>query len=158
MTHPGPITQRGGRATTTRAAATPPATVRARRRRPSPRGMLLPLLAAATAAGPLAACGAGAGTTSKLDGEGIFTSVGCSSCHTLIAADATGVIGPDLDQKKPTAAHVEHQVLHGGGGMPSFKDQLTPQQVKAVAAYVAQATGAKGAATTPVTSPPPTGP
>jgi mono/diheme cytochrome c family protein len=114
--------------------------------RPGPITALLPLLAVATAAGTLAACGSGAGTTSKLDGEGIFTSVGCSSCHTLIAADATGVIGPDLDQRKPTAAHVEHQVLHGGSGMPSFKEQLTPAQVKAVAAYVAKATGEAGAA------------
>jgi len=30
-------------------------------------------------------------------GKAVFTSAGCSACHTLAAAGATGTIGPDLD-------------------------------------------------------------
>jgi cytochrome c oxidase subunit II len=34
------------------------------------------------------------------EGKAVFTGVGgCSSCHTLAAAGATGTIGPDLDQR-----------------------------------------------------------
>jgi len=39
---------------------------------------------------PSAAAGAAAG-------KALFTSAGCSGCHTLAAAGATGTIGPDLD-------------------------------------------------------------
>jgi cytochrome c551/c552 len=31
-------------------------------------------------------------------GKAVFASAGCSSCHTLTAANATGTIGPDLDK------------------------------------------------------------
>ncbi len=31
----------------------------------------------------------------------IFTSAGCVGCHTLAAANATGTVGPNLDQAKP---------------------------------------------------------
>jgi mono/diheme cytochrome c family protein len=30
-------------------------------------------------------------------GKAVFASAGCGSCHTLTAANATGTIGPDLD-------------------------------------------------------------
>jgi cytochrome c551/c552 len=31
-------------------------------------------------------------------GKAVFASAGCSSCHTLTAANASGTIGPDLDK------------------------------------------------------------
>lgn len=55
-------------------------------------------------------------------------------------AGANGTVGPNLDQLAPSAATVRHQVIHGGGGMPAFKDSLGPRQINAVAAYVARVT------------------
>ena len=73
-------------------------------------------------------------------GKAVFQSAGCSGCHTLSAAGATGTVGPNLDQKKPPLALVLLRVTQGKGAMPSFKGQLTPQQIKDVAAFVVQST------------------
>jgi cbb3-type cytochrome c oxidase subunit III len=64
----------------------------------------------------------------------------CGSCHTLADAGTTGKIGPNLDQLKPSEAAAEKQITNGGGGMPAFKGQLTPEQIKALAAYVHRVT------------------
>ena len=60
--------------------------------------------------------------------------------HTA-AANATGTIGPNLDQLKPSADRVQHQVEVGGGAMPAFKGKLTDQQIQAVAKFVADSAG-----------------
>jgi mono/diheme cytochrome c family protein len=75
-------------------------------------------------------------------GKGVFASAGCSGCHTLKAAGATGTVGPNLDQLKPSFARVERQVTNGGAVMPAFKGQLSPKQIADVSAYVAQNAGA----------------
>ncbi|HEV7496065.1 cytochrome c [Baekduia sp.] len=74
-------------------------------------------------------------------GHALFTSVGCSSCHTLAAAGAHGQVGPNLDTLKPSAKQVAKQVTNGGGGMPAFKDQLGSAQIRQVASYVAKVAG-----------------
>ncbi len=74
-------------------------------------------------------------------GKAVFTSAGCSGCHTLGAANASGQIGPNLDSLRPTYAVVAAKVEQGGGGMPSFKGQLSAQQIKDVAAFVATSAG-----------------
>jgi mono/diheme cytochrome c family protein len=74
-------------------------------------------------------------------GKKVFASAGCGGCHTLKDAGASGTVGPNLDQLKPAKSLVEHQVTNGGGGMPPFKGQLTPEQIDDVAAYVASVTG-----------------
>jgi cbb3-type cytochrome c oxidase subunit III len=74
------------------------------------------------------------------DGKTIFQAE-CASCHTLKAANASGTIGPNLDQLKPDAATVQHQVEVGGGVMPAFKGKLTDQQIQAVAKFVADSAG-----------------
>ena len=74
------------------------------------------------------------------DGKTIFTSE-CASCHTLAAAQATGTIGPNLDQLKPAEARVKHQVEVGGSVMPAFKGKLTAAQIAAVAKFVASSAG-----------------
>jgi cbb3-type cytochrome c oxidase subunit III len=74
------------------------------------------------------------------DGKAIFQA-DCSSCHTLAAAQATGTIGPNLDQLKPAEATVKHQVEVGGGVMPAFKGTLTDAQIAAVAKFVATSAG-----------------
>jgi mono/diheme cytochrome c family protein len=74
-------------------------------------------------------------------GAKIFTSAGCVGCHTLAAAHATGTVGPNLDQAKPDYRLVTARVTNGKGVMPSFKGQLTDQQIADVAAFVVKATG-----------------
>jgi mono/diheme cytochrome c family protein len=74
-------------------------------------------------------------------GAAVFMSAGCGTCHTLAAAGTHGNIGPNLDQLRPTEAAVETQVVKGGGGMPSFRGQLTPAQIRDVAAFVATSAG-----------------
>jgi mono/diheme cytochrome c family protein len=69
-------------------------------------------------------------------GKAVFTSAGCTGCHTLKAAGSSGTVGPNLDNLKPDYATIVHQVENGGGGMPSFKDQLSPKQISDVAAFV----------------------
>jgi mono/diheme cytochrome c family protein len=69
-------------------------------------------------------------------GEEVFASAGCGSCHTLAAAGSTGSVGPNLDDASPSYDKVVERVTEGQGVMPSFADQLTPQQIQDVAAYV----------------------
>jgi mono/diheme cytochrome c family protein len=74
-------------------------------------------------------------------GERVFTSSGCGGCHVLAAANAHGQVGPNLDRLKPPYDLVRVQVERGGGAMPAFKGQLTPVQIRNVAAYVATYAG-----------------
>jgi mono/diheme cytochrome c family protein len=74
-------------------------------------------------------------------GKAVFTSAGCTSCHTLKDAGATGTVGPNLDQAKPPAELVTDRVTNGKGVMPSFSGQLTAKQIADVAAYVSSVAG-----------------
>ena len=69
-------------------------------------------------------------------GEAVFASAGCGGCHTFSAAGSSGSVGPNLDDASPSYDHVVTQVTEGGGAMPSFKDELTEQQIQDVAAFV----------------------
>ena len=62
----------------------------------------------------------------------------CAGCHGLAGTGGNG--GPSLADNPNAAdpAKVREQVTNGGGGMPSFKDTLTEQQINDVAAYVSQ--------------------
>jgi mono/diheme cytochrome c family protein len=75
------------------------------------------------------------------DGAAIFKGAGCAGCHTLAAAGATGTVGPNLDQLKPSTSVVAHQVMVGGGAMPAFQGKLTAAQIQAVAQYVSSSAG-----------------
>jgi mono/diheme cytochrome c family protein len=75
------------------------------------------------------------------DGEAIFASAGCGSCHTLAAAGSTGTVGPNLDEAMPSRELAIDRVTNGQGGMPSFADQLTEAQIEAVATYVSSNAG-----------------
>ena len=74
-------------------------------------------------------------------GKEVFASAGCAACHTLSEANASGTVGPNLDEAKPSDELVVQRVTLGQGGMPSFKDQLQPQQIADVAEFVSSATG-----------------
>jgi mono/diheme cytochrome c family protein len=75
------------------------------------------------------------------DGKQVFASAGCGGCHTLKDAGASGNVGPNLDQLKPSETRVEKQVTTGGAIMPAFKDKLSAAQIAAVAKYVSSVAG-----------------
>jgi mono/diheme cytochrome c family protein len=95
---------------------------------------------AATTTAPTTTAPAGNGSSTAA-GKQVFASAGCAGCHTLKDAGATGAVGPNLDQLKPSPARVSHQVEVGGGAMPSFKGRLSPAQIQAVADYVSSVAG-----------------
>jgi cytochrome c6 len=74
-------------------------------------------------------------------GKAIFASKGCGGCHTLKAAGASGNVGPNLDDAKPTFELAVTRVTKGKGVMPTFGDQLTAQQIADVAQFVVSSTG-----------------
>jgi mono/diheme cytochrome c family protein len=76
------------------------------------------------------------GTGDAANGKAVFASEGCGGCHTFSAAGSTGSIGPNLDDASPSFDKVVSQVTNGGGPMPAFKDKLSEQQIRDVAAFV----------------------
>lgn len=108
-----------------------------------PRFLLVVVLAAL-----LAGCGGSGGGAASVpanvtDGKQIFTDAGCAACHKLSAAGADGGGGPNLDRLKPAADVAVHRITNGGGGMPSFKDKLSSEQIETVAKYIASVAGSK---------------
>ena len=75
-------------------------------------------------------------------GKEVFLgTAGCASCHTLSDAGSTGAIGPNLDASKPPPELVVERVTNGLGGMPSFSETLSEEQIQNVAAYVSSVAG-----------------
>jgi cytochrome c6 len=78
-------------------------------------------------------------------GRKLFTSgtaPSCAVCHTLRDAQATGEIGPVLDEIKPDEERVAKAVRTGVGVMPAFREKLSDADIAVLARYVAQASGA----------------
>jgi sulfite dehydrogenase len=75
-------------------------------------------------------------------GRQLFKSVmpSCATCHTLQAVDATGTVGPSLDELKPDAARVETALREGLNAMPSYADSLDDAQIRALARFIDAAT------------------
>jgi mono/diheme cytochrome c family protein len=80
-------------------------------------------------------------TGDPVAGKALFLKSGCVGCHTLSDAKATGTVGPNLDQAKPDFRLATARVTLGKGAMPSFKGQLSDQQIADVASYVVKASG-----------------
>jgi sulfite dehydrogenase len=82
---------------------------------------------------------------SQLDqGRRLFTQAAtppCALCHTLKAAGSEAAIGPALDELKPDADRVMRALRNGVGQMPSYASTLSEAEIKALAAFVAQASG-----------------
>jgi mono/diheme cytochrome c family protein len=82
-----------------------------------------------------------------------FFATNCGGCHTLSQAGTTGSVGPDLDQVLPgqspqqieqSIADPDAQITPGfaAGVMPaSFGQTLTPDQLKALSAYLQKSAG-----------------
>ncbi len=92
----------------------------------------------------------------------VFNSNGCSACHTLSAANATGKVGPDLDKlvsyaktaKQPLEAFVHESIVDPGayvqpgysnGIMPTnFGQSLTKEQLDHLVAFLVQSAQKSG--------------
>ena len=117
---------------------------------------LAPLLAAVLlAAVPLAGCGGGGdgdessgpppqqvvdqGDPAK--GQEVFAQ-NCAACH---GGDGGGGSGPALagDAEATDPQLVVDQIRNGGGGMPSFGDRLSAQELADVSAFVVKQLAAK---------------
>ncbi len=92
-----------------------------------------------------AAQSAAGGDAQLAEGRALFVSGAtppCAICHTLKDAGATGGVGPVLDEVRPDEDRVAAAVRGGVGAMPSFATSLTDAQIRALARYVAKASGA----------------
>jgi len=67
----------------------------------------------------------------------------CGSCHTLRAAGVNGLVGPNLDEVRPSEARVRRFIRNGSsdGVMPA--DLLEGTDARRVAAYVARVAGGR---------------
>jgi len=94
------------------------------------------------------ACGAASGADDDAAmmalGKTLFT-VGavppCALCHTLKDAGATGAIGPAFDDLQPGPDQVIAALRSGIGAMPSYRGNLSDEQMRALARYVSKASG-----------------
>ena len=64
----------------------------------------------------------------------------CGVCHQLEDASTLGAVGPNLDTLRPDATQVQTAVSRGVGAMPAFGSQLSDADIKALAAYLTEAT------------------
>ena len=83
---------------------------------------------------------AAGGSATIAEGKRIFASAGCAACHTLKAAGATGNVGPNLDDRKPSYDKVIERVTNGKPPMPSFRGKLSATEIQAVARFVSSST------------------
>ncbi len=99
--------------------------------------------------GALAQAGLAGATT----GEQIFTAAGCAACHTLAKANASGTVGPSLDDLAQAAGEQEGTpeeyvrqsildpdavVVEGfqAGVMPSYEGRLNDEQLQTLTEYL----------------------
>lgn len=76
-------------------------------------------------------------------GKKLFTTVAppCALCHTLKDAGTAGKLGPPLDELKPDADQVRTALREGVGVMPSYREKLSEDDIRALAHYVSRVTG-----------------
>jgi mono/diheme cytochrome c family protein len=89
-------------------------------------------------------------------GEKLFASSGCGGCHTFKPANATGKVGPDLDNLAADAQKADQGTLaeytftsiknpdayvvsgFNAGVMPNYGSQLSDEQIADLTAYLTQ--------------------
>jgi mono/diheme cytochrome c family protein len=86
-------------------------------------------------------------------GAQVFLAQGCSSCHVLAAANATGAVGPNLDDTLPgqSPQEVEQSIVDpdaqlaqgfGAGIMPqTYEQDLDPQELKDLVDFLVDSAG-----------------
>jgi cytochrome c oxidase subunit II len=91
--------------------------------------------------------GGGGGQTAGANGEEIFTSAGCTGCHTLKAAGSTATVGPNLGKlENANAAFIRKSIVdpsaevekgYQDGVMPqNFGEQLSKEELDALVKYL----------------------
>jgi ubiquinol-cytochrome c reductase cytochrome b subunit len=72
----------------------------------------------------------------ELQGALVFQSKQCRNCH--VVGDGGGHRGPDLSAvgARMNAPELVRQVIQGGGNMPAYGNNLSPQEVKALVAFL----------------------
>ena len=94
--------------------------------------------------------GGGGGQAAAPDGEQLFTSEGCSGCHTLKAAGSTAKVGPDLGKLENAGEKfirtsivdpsAEVEKGYDDGVMPqNFGEQLSKDELDALVKYLLEA-------------------
>jgi len=70
-------------------------------------------------------------------GKDVFLNIAvCSTCHILEDAGSVGQIGPNLNVIRPDKTRVINAVKNGIGVMPAYENQLSTDEIEAVAYYV----------------------
>ena len=64
----------------------------------------------------------------------------CGVCHTLKDAGSTGAVGPNLDVIEPSISQLKVAITNGVGIMPAYGEQLSADEVEALATYINEAT------------------
>ena len=96
---------------------------------------------------PPATTGGEEPTGSPDSGRQVFASTGCGNCHTYAAADASGAVGPNLDESLDgkDAEYVERAIVdpnadvaegYQPGVMPEYEGQLSDEQVGDLVAFL----------------------
>jgi cytochrome c oxidase subunit 2 len=92
--------------------------------------------------------GGGGAKGGQPKGEQVFNSAGCSNCHTLAAAGATGQVGPNLGKlgKMANAKFIRQSILDPNANvtkgykpdiMPkNFREKLSKEELDAVVKYL----------------------
>ncbi|WP_227793546.1 c-type cytochrome [Paenibacillus guangzhouensis] len=81
-----------------------------------------------------AGAGTGTTTTTKVDAEAVFKA-NCVSCH---GNNLEGAVGPNLQKVggKLSKGDIDAVVTNGRGGMPSFKGQLSSEEIAGIADWL----------------------
>lgn len=65
----------------------------------------------------------------------------CGLCHTLENAGFTASVAPNLDELSPGFETVLDALRDGPGAMPSYRGELTRQEIRDLAAYISREAG-----------------
>lgn len=87
-------------------------------------------------------------------GAQIFSDNGCGSCHTFAAADASGTLGPSLDEHIPEMSkkQIQNAILdpttidltgYPKGVMPAFEGKLSDQELNDLVKFLMSSAGDK---------------
>ncbi len=89
-------------------------------------------------------------------GAQVFANNGCGTCHTLAAANAGGMVGPNLDEvlSGQSAAMVQESIVDPNAviasGYPAnvmplnFSESLSPEELEDLVQYLVEETGGEG--------------
>jgi mono/diheme cytochrome c family protein len=100
------------------------------------------------AAPPTATPAAPAASSGRRDGLAVWTEQGCGSCHTLAAAGARGVVGPNLDAnlKGVPASYIKDSIVapskvvapgYSAGMMPEdYASRISPGDLDRLVSFL----------------------